>query len=357
MRFTASRDTILKELIAAERILPKKAAVSMLFNIMLTATDVLAISATDLDISLRTTCPIEGAKAGRVVVPGKKLKDLIGSLSRGEIEFAADKGSLQIKQGMAKFRVLCVDAEHFPNLPDPPPASVEIQTATLRALIQRTIMAISREESRYALQGALFSAGAGLSMVATDGHRLAHARSDGQYEPLLIIIPHQCLRELLTLLPENEAVLVGHDENHVSFAFKDSIFTSRLLAGRFPDYDPAIPKDSPHQVRLNAQSFKDAVTRARIVTDEQNHILKLALEPGRLTVSAQSAEIGEAATALDVEYAGPDMTIGLNADYLIDYLSIASGEFTLLFKNGESPILIEDIDHRHVIMPCRFPKA
>jgi DNA polymerase-3 subunit beta len=273
---------------------------------------------------------------------------------------------VKISCGASEFKVVGQARDHFPSTPKTNRTGLEIPAELLHNLISRTIYAITQEESRYALNGALLLLLEGsLQMVATDGHRLALAaasleQAPGDYQ-LKVNIPKKALNELLKLTAGSEETLqFAEDENHLFFKLGHRQLTSRMLSGQFPNYELVLPKNNDKTVPINAEKITQAIRRAALMADERSHAVKFELSSGRLNITSQSADVGEAKEVIPIDYSGDDMSIGFNAQYLLDFLGVVgTDEVAFDFKDEQSPALLkprgdEQYDYRYVVMPMRL---
>jgi DNA polymerase-3 subunit beta len=369
MQFSVSKNALLKELNLLQGIVEKKSTIPILSNVLIeTASDSsISLVATDLDVSLQTECVAESATKGSIVLQARKLFDIVRNLPEAEINFTReDNDWVKIVCASSQFRIVGQAKEHFPSTPKTEKTGLMIPSKIINGLINRTIFAITQEESRYALNGALLSHGDGkLQMVATDGHRLALTSADveaGKHkENVKVIIPKKALTELakLTAGAEDE-VEFSMDENHLYFDIQNRHLTSRMLAGQFPNYELVLPKSNDKTITLNADKITQAIRRAALMADERSHGVKVDLAAGKLGISSQSADVGEAKETIPLDYTGESVSIGFNAAYLLEFLNVVSTDDVLLeLKDEQSPALLrpsgdEEFDYKYVVMPMRL---
>lgn len=369
MQFSVSKNALLKELNLLQGIVEKKSTIPILSNVLIeTASDSsISLVATDLDVSLQTECVAESATKGSIVLQARKLFDIVRNLPEAEINFTReDNDWVKIVCASSQFRIVGQAKEHFPSTPKTEKTGLMIPSKIINGLINRTIFAITQEESRYALNGALLSHGDGkLQMVATDGHRLALASADveaGKHkENVKVIIPKKALTELAKLTAGGEdEVEFSMDENHLYFEIQNRHLTSRMLAGQFPNYELVLPKGNDKTITLNADKITQAIRRAALMADERSHGVKVDLSAGKLGISSQSADVGEAKETIPLDYSGESVSIGFNAAYLLEFLNVVSTDDVLLeLKDEQSPALLrplgdEEFDYKYVVMPMRL---
>ena len=371
MRFRLNRATLLKELNLLQGIVEKKTTIPVLSSVLIEAVSesLVSLVATDLDVSLQTECAADVSEIGSVVLQARRLFDLVRYLPDAEIEFAKEANDwTRITCAASEFRLAGQAKEHFPSTPKPGTAEMSIPPLALHNLISKTVYAITQEESRYALSGALLTFSEGkLRMVATDGHRLALADCGigeppaSEKEPLRVIIPKKALTEVLKLTTAgDEDIEFSTDANHLYFKQGQRHLTSRMLAGQFPNYDLVLPKGNDKTVTLNTEKIAQAVRRAALMADERSHGIKYELSQGKLNISSQSADVGESRESIAVDYSGADLTIGFNAQYLLDFLGVvATEEIVFELKDEQSPALMKPAgehsdSYRYVVMPMRL---
>jgi len=369
MQFSVSKNALLKELNLLQGIVEKKSTIPILSNVLIeTASDSsISLVATDLDVSLQTECVAESATKGSIVLQARKLFDIVRNLPEAEINFTKeDNDWVKIVCASSQFRIVGQAKEHFPSTPKTEKTGLMIPSKIINGLINRTIFAITQEESRYALNGALLSYGDGkLQMVATDGHRLAltsaNVEAGKHKENVKVIIPKKALTELAKLTAGSEDELeFSMDENHLYFEIQNRHLTSRMLAGQFPNYELVLPKSNDKTITLNADKITQAIRRAALMADERSHGIKVDLAAGKLGISSQSADVGEAKETIPLDYTGESVSIGFNAAYLLEFLNVVSTDDVLLeFKDEQSPALLrpsgdEEFDYKYVVMPMRL---
>jgi DNA polymerase-3 subunit beta len=367
MRFSVGKNVLLKELNLLQGIVEKKSTIPILSNVLIETVNDSTISlvATDLDVSLQTECPAESERPGSMVLQARKLFEIVRNLPDAEINFTKeDNDWVKVVCASSEFRIVGQAKEHFPSTPKAEKAGITIPATVLHHLINRTVFAITQEESRYALNGALLLFGEGLlQMVATDGHRLALAASDleSSGESFRVIIPKKALIELAKLTAgAEEEMEMSRDENHLYFEIQSRHLTSRMLAGQFPNYDLVLPKNNDKSISLNADKITQAIRRAALMADERSHGIKVDLANGKLSITSQSADVGEAKEMIPLDYSGDSLSIGFNAQYMLDFLGVVgTDEVYFEFKDEQSPALLRpsgegESDYKYVVMPMRL---
>ena len=369
MQFSVNKSALLKELNLLQGIVEKKSTIPILSNVLIeTADSRVTLIATDLDVSLQTECVAEPTRGGSIVLQARKLFDIVRNLPDAEIHFTKeDNDWVRIVCASSNFRIVGQAKEHFPSTPKSEKGGVVIPATAMHGLINRTAFAITQEESRYALNGALLLLAEGrLQMVATDGHRLSLAAtsidsSSNKADQLKVIVPKKALVELSKLTAGiDDNLELSRDENHLYFEIQNRNLTSRMLAGQFPNYELVLPKNNDKSVPLNVEKLTQAIRRAALMADERSHGVKVELASGKLSITSQSADVGEAKEEIPLDYTGETLSIGFNAQYLLDFLGVVgTDEVICEFKDEQSPALMrpsgdEGAEYKYVIMPMRL---
>ena len=369
MKFTVTRNSLLNELNLVQGVIEKKSTIPILSNILLEASgEHLDIIATDLDVTIRCGCAASVTEEGSTTIAARRLFDIVRLLPENtDIDFALlENDWVELHAGSSDYKIVALPKENFPSIPEAAPASAQISGILLKGMIQRTMFAITQEESRYSLNGALLALMPNeIRMVATDGHRLAMV-SKGMEIPgvdveVRALIPRKTLVEIQKLIGEQDVVMeFGRDENHLFFTVGNKQLVSRILAGQFPNYELVIPRENDKYVVSSAKAIGDAIRRAAIMSDEKLKAIRLAFKEGNLELTASCAEAGEAREVVPVEYEGESMEIGFNPIYLLDFIGACGAEsISLSLKDSETqgmlrPVGPEDIDYRYVVMPMKL---
>src|ERR1700755_2918543 len=331
MEISVSKFELLKELTATQGVVERKTTIPILSNFLFeAANDRLTITATDLDLSLRTSCAAKVKREGACTIPARKLYDYVKLLPDAEITIKLlENHWVSIRCGRSNTKMVGMAKSNFPSLPAFPTAGVvKIPAQVLRGLIARTGFAISNEESRYTLNGALMVLKPeSITMVATDGHRLAHIERSGEkFEgvsgEMKTLIPKKAMDELKSLVDSTdvETIEFAKDEATLFFRIGSRLLTSRQLTGQFPNFEAVLPKDNSKIIALNADELNSAILRVAQFADERSRAVRLRLEKGEVKISASSTEAGESEDSLEAMYNGEPLTIGFNAAYLVDFL-------------------------------------
>ncbi|MFN0083759.1 MAG: DNA polymerase III subunit beta [Blastocatellia bacterium] len=366
MHFVVGKSSFLKELNLLQGVVEKKSTIPILSNLLLETGDgVVRIKGTDLDLSISTQCEADVKQAGALCIPAKKLFEIVRSLPDSEIEIkSGDREQVTLVCERTRFKMIGVSKENFPEIREFSGPWAPIPSDLVRIFIARTTFAITNEESRYALNGAKFEiSDTHIRMVATDGHRLSfiEKKSDLGSPSLDVLIPKKTLTELGKLCAETgEAVEFGYGENHLFFKVGPRQMVSRTLSGQFPNYEMVLPKENNNSVVAESSRVAAAVRRVALMADEKSHAIKFDIADGQIHITSQSADAGEAGDVLSVDYNGPAITAGFNAQYLLDFFSvIQDGQVVFDFKDGNSQAQLRskddpEYDFKYVVMPMRL---
>jgi len=371
MEFSVSKAHFLKELNLTQGVVEKKTTIPILSNLLMEAEGSnLRISATDLDLGVRCGCPANVKEEGAGTVPAKRFLEIVRSLPEAEIRLKVlENHWVQVTCGRASFKLVGMAKDNFPVLPVVPKELVSLPGSVCTTMMQRTIFAISGEESRYTLNGALLLLKPdSVTMVATDGHRLALIEQDVQVEglknELRVLIPKKAMGELLRMLSEGEegvVVQLSKDEGHLFFSLGERVLISRMLTGQFPNYEAVLPRENNRVVELNTDSIARAIHRVALLADERSRAVRIQLDKDRLEIFSSSGEYGEAQETLDAAYQGEPLQIGFNYQYLLDFLNVVgdSAKVRLELKDEQTAGQLRPAEqgtyrYRYVVMPMRI---
>ena len=371
MEITVSKVELLRELTATQGVVERKTTIPILSNYLFEASgDKLSLTATDLDLSLRTACSAKVKKDGSCTIPARKLHDYVKLLPDAEITIKLlENHWISIRCGRSNTKMVGMAKSNFPTLPIFPTAGVvKVPAQVLRGMIAKTGFAIASEESRYTLNGALMVLKPeSITMVATDGHRLAHIERSGEkFEgvsgELKTLIPKKAMDELRSLLDSTDAESIefAKDESTLYFRIGPRLLTSRQLTGQFPNFEAVLPKDNNKSVTLPGNDLGAAISRVAQFADERSRAVRLRMDKGELKLSASSTETGESEDTLETSYQGDSLTVGFNAQYILDFLkAVGAGDVKLEFKDAQSagqlrPADSEDYKYRYIVMPMRI---
>lgn len=367
MKLSISRDQILKPLQQVSGVVEKRHTLPVLSNVLMVVDgSKLSLTGTDLEVELIANTELAGNVGdGEITVPARKLLDICKALpASAEIEFKLDAQKLTLKSGKSRFTLVTLPANDFPNLDESVGAySFTLSQKALKNLIDQTAFAMAHQDVRYYLNGMLFEVTSGrLRTVATDGHRLAMSNADAQTssdEKMQVIVPRKGVQELSRLLTDDEGeVTITLGSNHIRAQLGNVTFTSKLLDGKFPDYERVLPKGGDKQVLANREELRQSLSRASILSNEKFRGIRLSLTPGLLRIQANNPDQEEAEDDVTVEYEGDKLEIGFNVQYLLDVLGVLqTATSKLTFGDANSSVLVEDAENGqsvYVIMPMRL---
>jgi len=370
MKFSIARDTLIKPLNLVAGVVERRQTLPILSNVLIALEgSKLSLTGTDLEVELVGRLDLEAPGVdGDVTVPARKLVDICKSLPEGSnIEFSIEGGKATVKAGRSRFTLSTLPAADFPaveaNAGD---ISLEMEQALVKQLIDGTAFAMAQQDVRYYLNGLYFEVlGGRLRVVATDGHRLALATAPQRVEAtdLGVIIPRKGVLELSRLLEGTTPIALSIGTNHIRATTEQFTFTSKLVDGKFPDYERVIPKNPDKLVVGDRAELKQAFTRTAILSNEKYRGVRLRLSQNSLDITANNPEQEQAEEVVAVEYSGAEMEIGFNVSYLLDVLSVLSqAQVRLCLSDEASSALLahaqppsdQEPERLYVVMPMRL---
>jgi DNA polymerase-3 subunit beta len=367
MHITVRKNDLVRELQLVQGIVERKNSIPILANVLAEARGgELRIAATDLDVSLRCGCAAQVHAEGSITLSAKKLFEIARALPDSDIKIKVLPESwTEIECDKVSYKIAGLPREDFPALPEARSGKgIELPADALRGLIARTAFAITAEDARYYLAGALFVLEKdGLSMVATDGHRLSYARHKTPLkvtETQKVLVPRKAIHELATLLEGETAVTFQQVDNHLVFAVGDRTLASKTIEGQFPSYEKVIEIKGDKVATLGRESFATAIRRVSLLSSERSRSVRVTLAKGRLDLLASSPDLGEARETLPIEYDGGGLEIGFNAQYLLDFLEAVGTEaVNLELRDADAQGVLapkgdSSADYRYVVMPMRL---
>ena len=380
MELSVRRTELLRELQLFQGIVERKNTIPILANILVEGekgAGEIKLVATDLEVGLRSRCAAEVTTGGALTLPAKKLYEIVRALPETEIRITQSTAeSVNVAAERFSSRIQTLPREDFPALPEPTGTdSVSLSCEALREMVAKTQFAVTGEDTRYFLNGALLVlTGTSMSLVATDGHRLAlvSARRQGAAaegdvttveddEEVRVILPKKTLWELARLLgDEHETILYERGENNLFFNIGERQLVSRVLDAQFPAYERVIPKGNDKRVEFERDRLTSAIKRVALLSSERSRAVKLEIDAGQVEISSSSSEVGEASEILSVEYTDKAVAVCFNAQYLLDFLAVADSESVALEFKDEmsqavlSPLSTEGCNYTYVIMPMRI---
>lgn len=373
MELIIRKNDLLKELQLFQGIVERKNTIPILANVLLEAkNDEVRLLATDLEVGLRSRCAASVAKGGALTLPAKKLYEIVKALPETDVRIEEEKGSVKVAADRFDSRMQTLPREDFPSLPEATgAASATLSRSVLRQMVTKTQFAITGEDTRYFLNGALFVLRPDvMTLVATDGHRLAlitvpRAEAPGKAakaaDEVRVILPKKTLWELARLLAEGEEdIHYERGENHLFFDIGGRILISRMIDGQFPAYERVIPKNNDKRIEFERDRITNAIRRVALLSNERSRSVKFQIEKDQVEVTSSSPEFGEAREVLSVEYAGTPLQICFNAQYVLDFLNVVETDSVALELKDEmsqailKPIGAEGYEYVYVIMPMRI---
>ncbi len=371
MEIRLSRNEFLAELGPMQGIVERKTTIPVLSHLLLTARKGrVHLAATDLDVSLTSWCDADVQREGGLAVQAKKLMEIIRSLTADEVLLVQeDSRQLSIRSGKSRFKIHGHPQDDFPTLPtveEDKEKDVEIPFADFRRMVAKILFAVSAEESRFQLNGALLKLkGTSLEMVATDGHRLALVEgilgdgTTGQASDESVLVPRKALQELQRIEGDG-SLIYRRGEHHLSFRLGRRELICRILEGTFPDYERVIAKDNDKKVVFDRKILASAVQRVALLTGDRARAVRLQFAPEQLVISAANPDLGEASEELTCDYDGPEFRLGINPDYLTQFLGEVDTEKVRLELKDENTQCVgypqdgPDARYLCVIMPMRI---
>jgi DNA polymerase-3 subunit beta len=370
MKFTIQRDQLLKPLHLLNNVVEKRQTLPILGNVLLTAeNELLSLTGTDLEVELCGQAVISKlTDAGEITVPAKKLFDICRSLpDNSELNIKVENHKLFVHAGKSRFNLLTLPALEFPKVKDASDGvRFTVSSAELKLLLDSTQFAMAQQDVRYYLNGSLWHIENNtLTCVATDGHRLAVSHINVEAElaetNAQIIVPRKAIIEMNKIITEaSDTIEVVIGANHVKLITEDFVLTSKLIDGRFPDYNNVIPKHNDFKMVVDRDALKPVLTRVAILSNEKYRGVRLTLEENKLKVMANNPEHEEAEEEIDVAYSGDSFEVGLNVNYIIDALNtLPKGNIVFWFGGAEKSVLLEhekegNIHALNAIMPMRL---
>jgi len=367
MELVVRKNELLRELQLFQGIVERKNTIPILANVLIEAKgDELRMLATDLEVALRSRCQASVAKGGALTLPAKKLYEIIRSLPETDVRIEEDKNGVKVAADRFDSRMQTLPREDFPTLPEVSgKARATLPRAALKEMVAKTQFAITGEDTRYFLNGAKFVLKPqSLTLVATDGHRLALVEVQhevGIPQEIGVILPKKTLLELGKLLMEGEGdILFEGGENHLFFEIGVRVLISRMIDGQFPAYERVIPKGNDKLIQFDRERLTNAVKRVALLSNERSRAVKFEIDKGKVEVTSSSSEFGEAREQLPVEYDSTPMAISFNAQYVLDFLNVVETDIVSLSLKDEvsqavmKPVGAEGYDYTYVIMPMRI---
>lgn len=366
MRFSLQREVLLKPLAQVVNVVERRQTLPVLANLLVRVQGgQLSLTGTDLEVEMVSRTLVEDAQDGETTIPARKLFEIVRALPDGSkvtISQTGDKVSVQA--GRSRFSLASLPANDFPSVDEVEATErVSVPEAALKELIERTAFAMAQQDVRYYLNGLLFDLrDAALRCVATDGHRLALCEANldgGAGSKRQIIVPRKGVQELQRLLEGGDRTLeLELGRSHIRVKRDDVTFTSKLIDGKFPDYEAVIPIGADREVKIDREVLRAALQRASILSNEKYRGVRVEVSPGQLKISAHNPEQEEAQEEVEADTHVDALAIGFNVNYLLDALGALRDEFVVLqLRDANSSALVRGADNqhaRHVVMPLRL---
>lgn len=366
MRFSTQRETLLKPMQQVVGVVERRQTLPVLAHLLVTVKDGrLSLTGTDLEVEMRATTMVEMKEAGETTIPARKWFDLVRALPDGvsvDVEVKGDR--VVMHAGRSRYTLATLPAEEFPNNDEIEVTDkVSLPEGTLRRLMERTSFAMANQDVRYYLNGLLLDLrGAELRCVATDGHRMAMAQTTldkpaGSTRQL--IIPRKGVMELQGLFENaDDLVEIEFSSNHLRVRRSDVVFTSKLIDGRFPDYEAVVPLGADKIVKVDREGLRNALQRAAILSNEKYRGVRLEVAPGCLRIIAHNPEQEEAFEEIEADTKVGDVAIGFNVGYLLEALgALDEVNVQLQLRDAQSSCLLRGVvsqEAQHVVMPLRL---
>ncbi len=366
MRFTLQREAFLKPLAQVVNVVERRQTLPVLANFLVQVQDgQLSLTGTDLEVEMVSRIAVDDAQDGETTIPARKLFEIIRALPDGSRITVSQAGEkITVQAGRSRFTLATLPANDFPSVDEVEATErVAVPEAALKELIERTAFAMAQQDVRYYLNGLLFDLrDKTLRCVATDGHRLAlceTALENSNGAKRQIIVPRKGVTELQRLLEGGEReVELEVGRSHVRVKRDDVTFTSKLIDGRFPDYEAVIPIGADREVKVERESLRASLQRAAILSNEKYRGVRVEVSPGQLKISAHNPEQEEAQEEIEADTQVSDLAIGFNVNYLLDALSALRDEHVVIqLRDSNSSALVREAGSeksRHVVMPLRL---
>lgn len=373
MEFTLNKNDLVRELNLSQGVVERKTTIPILSNVLIEAAgEHLTLTATDLELGIRCSAPANVKSPGSGTIPAKKLLDYVRLLPDGQelvVKFS-DNQWASLTCGRSRTRIAGMSRESFPELPEMPATMAQMPIGLLAGMIAKSIFAISAEESRFTLNGSLLLLkGDKITMVSTDGHRLAMVECDNPLASAEVsyraLLPKKAMGEILKLAGDtadrDAAVEFSGDDNHLFFRLGGRLLISRKLTGNFPDFERVLPKSHAHLIEIDKEEFRASIERVAQFSDERSRAIKVKFADNEVTVHSSLSESGESEESLVAEYDGPTVEIGFNAQYLLEFLrAVPESKVAIHFKDAQSAGELRpsgegvNYNYRYVVMPMRI---
>ena len=366
MKISIPRDAILNPLTMVNNVIERRQTLPILSNVLISVKEnTLSLTGTDLEVEIINTCEIENTENGDTTLPARKLLDICKALPEGSnLDIIFDQERATLKSGRSRFTLSTLSATEFPSIDALiSPFEFDISQNVFKKLIDQTQFCMAQQDVRYYLNGLMLELSQDqIIAVATDGHRLAFCKADISLSPnetRQVIVPRKAVNEISRLLEDTDKeIKVSLSENHIRIEFPDVTFTSKLIDGKFPDYQQVIPQNATNEVKSLRSTLHQAFNRTSVLSNEKYRGMRLQLSQNQLQATVHNPEQDEAEEVIDVNYSGDEFEIGFNVAYLLDALSaIKSEEVVMLLTDSNHSCLLfgsDDVESKYVVMPMRL---
>jgi DNA polymerase-3 subunit beta len=366
MRFSLQREVLLKPLAQVVNVVERRQTLPVLANLLARVEgDLLSLTGTDLEVEMVARTRVDDAQPGETTIPARKLFEIVRALPDGsKVTISQSGDKTTVSAGRSRFTLASLPANDFPALDEVDATErVRVGEASLKELIERTAFAMAQQDVRYYLNGLLFDLrDKALRCVATDGHRLALCEAtleETVQTKRQIIVPRKGVLELQRLLEGGDRELeLEMGRSHIRVKRDDVTFTSKLIDGRFPDYEAVIPIGADREVRVDREAFRASLQRAAILSNEKYRGVRIEVSPGQLKINAHNPEQEEAQEEIEADTRVDSLVIGFNVNYLLDALSALRDEHVVVqLRDSNSSALVREASSekcRHVVMPLRL---
>ncbi|MCL1635994.1 DNA polymerase III subunit beta [Luteimonas sp. SX5] len=366
MRFSLQREVLLKPLAQVVNVVERRQTLPVLANLLVQVKNgQLSLTGTDLEVEMIARAAVDDAQDGEITVPARKWFEIVRALPDGSKVVVSQSGDkITVQAGRSRFTLASLPANDFPSIDEVEATErVQVPEASLKELIERTAFAMAQQDVRYYLNGLLFDLGdKTLRCVATDGHRLAlceAALESGGGGKRQIIVPRKGVQELQRLLEGGDRTLeLELGRSHIRVKRDDVTFTSKLIDGRFPDYEAVIPIGADREVKVDREALRASLQRAAILSNEKYRGVRVEVSPGQLKINAHNPEQEEAQEEVEADTKVDGLAIGFNVNYLLDALSALRDEHVVIaLRDANSSALVREASNercRHVVMPLRL---
>ena len=362
MKIKTTKDNFISGIQIVQNIVSARATLPILSNILMeTKKEAIRLNATDLDIGISCEIPVNVIEEGAITIPAKKLSDMVKELPSGDVVITTKKNNqIEIEGQNCRFKLIGLPKEEFPKFPEFKDVEViQLEQNILKEMFRLTSFAVSHEESRYILNGVLMEISNNtLRLVATDGRRLAkieNKRSKPFKKELSVIIPVKAVHEITRNLKDDGFVSILTSTNQILFDIDGTLIATRIIEGEFPNYTQVIPDPITPKIRINTQDLLSAIRRANLLTTPDFQAIKFEVFKDKLVISKTTPDVGESREEIPVEYGGPEMVIGFNPHFLIDFLkNVEQERINMELIGSDKPAVMRLGDYLYLALPMRI---